>query len=222
MRRILFLTVSAILALDVLVAANEMRPEERDAGAAAVAAAPAPTLTLPPTSTTTAPPPTTATPPTAAPPLTTTAPAPQGSGPVDVPADPYAAEEVRVIGTIEVPKLGLRAPLQQGVTLRNIDLGPSHWPGTAMPGQPGNVVVMGHRVTKTRPFRYIDTLVPGDEVFFEVGGVRTRYVMTGHEIVTPDRVDIVRQTAEATATLFACHPPGSARYRYVVRLKLQG
>lgn len=175
----------------------------------------------PATTTTTAPrafPPTTTT--TAAPRIVATAAAVGASRPVDVPRDSYAREPLRTIGLIEVPKLGLRTALQQGVTLNNIDRGPSHWPGTALPGEPGNVVVMGHRVTHSKPFRHLDQLVPGDEVFFEVGGRRTRYVMTGHEVVTPDRTDIVHQTAAPTATLFACHPPGSARYRYVVRLKL--
>jgi sortase A len=46
------------------------------------------------------------------------------------------------------------------------------------------------------------------------------YVVTGHEIVTPNRVDIVNQTPTATATLFACEPPGSTRFRYVVHLEL--
>lgn len=210
-RRLLLLVLGLVLALDVLAVAGEIGPNEPSAAATATTST---TAVLPPPTTTTT---TTTVPPTT---TTTAAPAPPVDGPVNVPRDSYAPEAVRVIGAIEVPKLGLRAPLHQGVTLRNIDRGPSHWTGTALPGQPGNVVVMGHRVTKTRPFRHIDTLVPGDEVFFEVDGVRTRYVMTHSEVVTPDRTDIVNQTAEPTATLFACHPPGSARYRYVVRLRL--
>lgn len=208
MRRLLSILLAAILGLNALAVVGEIGPEQPTAEAtvAAPVLRPAPTTT---TTTTTAPPIT-----------TTTAPSPPPTRPVDVPRDPYAPEHVRVVGAIEVPKLGLRAPLQQGVTLNNIDRGPSHWPGSAMPGQPGNVVVMGHRVTKTKPFRHIDALVPGDEVFFEVDGVRTRYVMTHAEVVTPDRTDIATPTAEPTATLFACHPPGSARYRYVVRLRL--
>jgi sortase A len=164
------------------------------------------TTTLPPTTTTTAPPP----PPTTLP----------GDGPVSVPRDSYAPEPIKVIGTIDVPKLGLHTTLGEGVTLNNIDRNPSHWPGTAMPGQPGNIVVMGHRVTHTRPFRHIDDLRPGDEVFFTVAGVRWRYVVTGSQVVTPKQTEIVAQTPDATGTLFACHPPGSARYRYVVHLKL--
>lgn len=140
--------------------------------------------------------------------------------PVDVPSDPYANEPVREIGTIEIPKIGLKHKVMHGITMRNIDKGPSHWPGTAMPGENGNTVFAGHRVTKTQPFRRINELVSGDQVIFVVAGVRSVYVVTGHEVVTPKGLHIVNQTPTPTGTLFACHPPGSARYRYVVRLAL--
>ncbi|HVM08200.1 MAG TPA: class E sortase [Acidimicrobiales bacterium] len=149
--------------------------------------------------------------------------------PVAPPRNEYAPEPVLEIGSIEIPKIGLRHQVFHGITMRNIDRGPSHWPGTALPGEVGNSVFAGHRVTKTHPFRNIHQLVPGDEVFFTVNPatfgaegqpVRTRYVVTGHEIVPPTALRIVDPTPTATATLFACHPPGSARYRYVVRLEL--
>lgn len=213
MRRILSLAIATVLTVGAVASCGSRAPQQHAAPATS-------TSTTSTTTSTTLPPATTTT--TAAPRIeaaATGAAVPAGR-PIDVPRNSYAREPLRTIGRIEIPKLGLRTEMHQGVTLNNIDRGPSHWPGTAMPGHPGNVVVMGHRVTHSRPFRNIHTLVPGDEVFFEVGGIRSRYVMTGHEIVTPDRVDIVRQTAEPTATLFACHPPGSARYRYVVRLRL--
>ena len=40
-------------------------------------------------------------------------------------------------------------------------------------------------------------------------------------VVAPDAMYIIDQTPEATATLFACHPPGSTRQRIVVHLALQ-
>ncbi len=144
------------------------------------------------------------------------------STPVTPPADPYAPEAVSVIGTIEIPALGLATPLHQGVTLNAIDRGPSHWPGTALPGELGNVVVAGHRVTRGGPFRHIDKLVPGDQVIFTVDGRRSVYRVTGHEVVTPDAMRIVDQTPAYTGTLFACHPPGSEDYRLVVSLALAG
>ncbi len=141
--------------------------------------------------------------------------------PVTPPKEVYRPGPYRVVGWIEIPKIGLRAPIGEGITLTTIDRGPSHWPGTAMPGEPGNVVIAGHRSTHTHPFRHIDRLVPGDRVVFDVGGTRTTYVMSRSQVVRPSRLDIVRQTLARTATLFACHPPGSARYRYVVHLALQ-
>ena len=140
--------------------------------------------------------------------------------PVDPPENPYAPEPAVVLGTIEIPRLGLSVPLNQGISLHSIDRGPSHWPGTALPGDPGNVVIAGHRATHTAPFRNIDQLQAGDAVVFTVGGERSTYRVTAHEVVTPDAMRIVDQTPEATATLFACHPPGSAKYRYVVTLAL--
>lgn len=158
-------------------------------------------------------------PPTFSPP-TTAAPAISLPTPVMPPADPYAPEPAIVLGTIEIPRIGLIEPLNQGISLRSIDRGPSHWPGTALPGDPGNVVIAGHRVTKTAPFRNIDQLQSGDAVIFTVDGQRSTYVVTGAEVVTPDAMRIVEQTPASTGTLFACHPPGSAQYRYVVSLAL--
>lgn len=155
-------------------------------------------------------------------PATTVAPAAPVSAnrPVQVPKDPYANEPLKEIGMIEIPKIGLKHRLFEGITLRTIDHGPSHWPGSAMPGQRGNAVFAGHRVTHSKPFRNIDQLVNGDEVIFDVGGRRSVYRMTGSKVVTPKALDIVNPTPTATATLFACHPPGSAKFRYVVLLAL--
>jgi sortase A len=65
-------------------------------------------------------------------------------------------------------------------------------------------------------FRDIDQLVPGDEIVFEDAGVRHVYRVTGTQIVDPYAVWIVDPTDTPTATLFACHPPGSTRERIVV------
>ncbi|MGD9797528.1 MAG: class E sortase [Acidimicrobiia bacterium] len=152
-------------------------------------------------------------------------PAPPAAVPVSLPVpvappDPEAPEPYVEIGTIEIPKLGLRLAFAEGITMGTLDRGPGHWPGSAMPGEVGNAVVAGHRVTHTRPFRDIDDLVDGDEVIFETAAGRFTYRMVGSEVVPPTGMYILDQTEARTATLFACHPPGSARYRYVVHLEL--
>ncbi len=147
--------------------------------------------------------------------------APRPAGPVRVPNNPYASEPLVQLGSIEIPKIGLNHQMFQGISLRTIDRGPSHWPGTALPGEVGNAVIAGHRVTHSKPFRNIDQLVAGDEVIFTVNGTRSTYVVTRSEVVTPKAMHIINQTPVPTATLFACHPPGSAKFRYVVHLSLR-
>jgi sortase A len=167
--------------------------------------------------TTAAPPPTVA--PTAAP--TTTLPPSTLPAAEPAPADENASTPDVVHGTLALPTIGVEQDLHEGVTLTAIDRGPSHWPGTAMPGQPGNVVVAGHRVTHTRPFHDLDRLRPGDPLVFTLNdGSRWTYELTSIEIVAPDAMHILDQTSEPTATLFACHPKGSAAQRIVAHFRL--
>ena len=77
--------------------------------------------------------------------------------------------------------------MYEGVTLGTLNSGPGHWPGSADPGQIGNVVVAGHRVSHHADFLDIDQLAPGDQVILSNIGGRYTYVVTGTEIVTPDQ-----------------------------------
>ena len=149
--------------------------------------------------------------------VTTTTVAAPVSAPIAPPVNPRAAAPIVKIGEIQIPKIGLVHPVFEGVTLTVIDHGPGHWPGSAVPGQLGNSVFAGHRVTHSHPFRRINELVAGDDIIFKMQNGTFTYKMTGSQIVTPKDVHIVNPTRDATVTIFACHPPGSARQRYVVR-----
>ncbi|HLT70816.1 MAG TPA: class E sortase [Acidimicrobiales bacterium] len=164
---------------------------------------------------------TTAGPATTAPATTTTTAPPALPVPEPPPADPYAPTPEVVHGTLALPTLGVSQPLYEGVTLTAINRGPSHWPGTAMPGEVGNVVVAGHRTTFTRPFHDLDRLQPGDPLVFTMDdGTTWTYELIGLSIVDPDALEILTQTNERTATLFACHPKGSAAQRIVAHFRL--
>ncbi|QGG96379.1 sortase [Actinomarinicola tropica] len=141
--------------------------------------------------------------------------------PEPLPTDPYAATPEVVLGRVSIPAIGLDDELHVGMTLTAINRGPSHWPGTALPGQVGNMVLAGHRTTYSRPFLDLDLVVPGDEMVVETtDGERHVYVAIHTEVVPEDAVWIADQTPERTATTFACHPKGSARERIVVRWRL--
>ena len=127
------------------------------------------------------------------------------------------------LGRLVIPRLGANIDLYSGVNPATLNLGGAgHWPGSALPGKVGNVVVAAHRVSHGGPFRRIDQLAVGDEVRFEADELTVTYLVSDTEIVEPSRLDIIAQTPEYTATLFACHPPGSTKFRYVVKLRLAG
>lgn len=156
-------------------------------------------------------------------PVTTEAPTPTTTPKLPIPhapPAPRAKEPVVELGSIEIPRLGLDTTLFEGITLNTLDRGPGHWPGTAMPGALGNVVVGGHRTSKDRPFRHLERLAPGDEVILTTNQGRFVYLVTRTEIVTPESIWIVDQTNAYTATLFACHPVGSTKERIIVFLEL--
>jgi sortase A len=160
--------------------------------------------------------------------------------PQDAPAD-NEPEPQTFYGRIQIPSIEVDSPLLEGIRINTLDYGPGHWPGTAMPGELGNVVVAGHRTSHNADFRRLDELKPGDEVIFDLNasdgferadGVEVtvptpddysgRYVYVVHsvEVVTPDQMWVVSQDYRHSATLFACHPPGSVSERIVVFLDL--
>jgi sortase A len=135
--------------------------------------------------------------------------------PEGLPPDDFVEPEV-IIGELVIPALLLSQTIYKGVTLPTLDKGVGSWPGTAMPGQVGNVVLGGHRVSKKKPFRNIDVLVPGDEIYLTTAEGTFVYAVTGTQIVEPTETWIIDQGETATLTLFACHPPHSTKQRIVV------
>ncbi len=227
LRRALFLGAATAAALIATACGEASTTEARSISTVATALATLPPRTAAPTTTvpSTTVPPTTVAPITAAPTTvaTTTTLAPE-TAPVVIPVPepvppPNEVEPIINLGTIEIPKIGVSKSMFEGVTLPTLDHGPGHWPGTAAPGQVGNIVVGGHRVSHDKPFEDIDLLGPGDEVIFTDTAGRHVYHVDRVEVVGNDAIWIVEQTAEKTGTLFACHPKGSTKQRIVAFLE---
>lgn len=203
------IAVVGVLVLVGLVLARRSAPDDEPRALAATTGTAAPTTVASTGPTTT----------TTAPTTTTTEPEPV---PDPLPADPYAPTPPEVLGQIEIPKLGVVGDLQQGITLTAINRGPGHWPGTPMPGGMGNMVVAGHRTTYSKPFARLDELVAGDQVIFRTPTGTSVYQVRGVIIVPAANIGIAAQNRAHTATLFACHPRGSATQRIVAKLALLG
>src|SRR5581483_1272841 len=66
-----------------------------------------------------------------------------------------AARHASSLARIEIPRIGLDAPL--GV-VPNLDRGPGFYPDTSRPGDGRTVAIAGHRTTHTRPFWALNEL----------------------------------------------------------------
>jgi len=141
--------------------------------------------------------------------------------PVAPPSVVTRSEPLVSIGRIAVPKLYLDWELYEGLADSTLDAGPSHWPGSAMPGELGNVVVIAHRVDLHHVFRHIDRLQPGDEITFTSStGNTVTYSVTGSKQVERTDFSMLEQSEAFTATLFASDPPGTRNGWFVVTAEL--
>jgi sortase A len=197
----------------------------REASFLTFQATPPETVPTTTTTTTTAPPPpppsTTAAPRTERAPSTT--PAPRTPTAPTTPTPPVARQSSYsppVVGRLIIPSIGLDVTVYDGGDLAQIDFGPSHMPDTAYPGKQGNTVFAGHRVTNTHPFRDIGEVGPGDTATFVVPSGTYTYEWTSTDVIVPEQTSILEQPEAFTATLFACHPPGSDKYRIVTHWRM--
>jgi sortase A len=125
------------------------------------------------------------------------------------------------LGRIEAPGMnGLNMVFVQGTDESSLQLGPGHYPETAMPGQGKTVAIAGHRTTYLAPFRHIDSLNPGDKITLKMPYGTFIYSVQKHEIVDPSDVGIIHDTGYERLVLSACNPLYSASQRYIIFARL--
>jgi len=135
---------------------------------------------------------------------------------------PLAQPPIRphaVIGRIEIPRLDLAAIILEGVEEQDLLLGAGHVPGTALPGEPGNVAIGGHRDTFFRPLRNIRN---NDIISLTTLHGSYRYVVTSTEIANPTDTQVLHGDSEPKLTLISCYPfsyVGPAPERFVVHAR---
>lgn len=137
------------------------------------------------------------------------------------------------IAVMWVPRVGMvgrkAKVVVEGVGPADLKRGPGHYPGTALPGRVGNVVISGHRTTYGAPLNRFDELRVGDAVVLESRDTWFTYRVTRHQIVAPTAVEVtyaVPGDKDATPTkklltLTTCNPKYSARTRLIISAELQ-
>ncbi len=108
----------------------------------------------------------------------------------------------------------------EGVSSQDLRNGAGHMPNTALPGQPGNAVISGHRTTWGQPFRDLDALDPGDRIEVDTALGTHIYEVKEIRIVKPTDVWVTDPREGAWLTLTTCNPEFSARERLVISAEL--
>jgi sortase A len=125
------------------------------------------------------------------------------------------------LGRIEAPDMnGLNMVFVQGTDESSLELGPGHYPETAMPGQGKTVAIAGHRTTYLAPFRHIDSMKPGDKITLKMPYGTFVYAVQKTDIVDPSDVGVIHETGYERLVLSACNPLYSAAERFIVFAKL--
>jgi sortase A len=125
-----------------------------------------------------------------------------------------------VLGKIDIQQVGISAMIAEGVDHGTLKRAVGHIPGTALPGEDGNIVLAAHRDTFFRPLRNIQK---GDEIALTTWNGAFRYRVESIQVVGPDDVGVLRPTSLPTLTLVTCYPfyfVGSAPKRFIVRAGL--
>jgi len=125
------------------------------------------------------------------------------------------------IARLSIPAAGVRNDVVvEGVDELRLEEGPGHYPGSALPGQPGNLAIAGHRTTWLHPFYNLQAVRPGDPIVVTFGGERWVYTAQWIKPVSPSDVAVVAPTAGWDLTLTTCNPRFSAAQRLIVRARL--
>jgi len=136
----------------------------------------------------------------------------------DLPIPTPGAQQAR---QIQIPAIGLSAPVVLGDGWEQLKKGVGQHLGTANPGETGNLVVSAHNDIFGELFKDLDRLKTGDTIILTTQDRSFTYVVTGTQIVEPTRVDLMAQTPEKTLTMISCYPYRIDNQRIVVTAILQ-
>lgn len=132
---------------------------------------------------------------------------------------------------ITIAKISVNAPViysltttEEKVFQKNLQHGVVQYPGTALPGQAGNVVIFGHSSGRWWApgdykfvFSLLEKLEPSDEITLDYQGIRYVYKITDKRTVLPENLSVLASApGDHKLTLLTCTPVGTNNKRLVV------
>ncbi|BDG45700.1 MULTISPECIES: class D sortase [Parageobacillus] len=124
------------------------------------------------------------------------------------------------IGTLLIPKLGISIPIYHGTEKGQLRKGIGHYPKSALPGEPNNMVLSGHRDTV---FWQLGEIGVGDKLIVETAIKQFVYRVKKVRIVDENDRTVLVEKPRPTLTVTTCYPfrfIGKAKQRYVLVAQL--
>jgi sortase A len=121
---------------------------------------------------------------------------------------------------IQIPMINVDAPVVQGDGWEQLKKGVAQHPGSADPGQTGNVVLSAHNDVFGEIFRNLDQLHQGDEIIVYTANHAFTYIINDVKIVSPTDVEVMAPTINPTVTLISCYPYMVDNKRIVVQASI--
>ncbi len=138
------------------------------------------------------------------------------------PHKPWPWADTYPVARLQIPRLGYDEIVLDGATPRTLAFGPARLFSGADFGEPGNLVLAGHRTSWFRP---LESVAKDDRIQIAWFDKRARqhtgtYQVTKIQIVDPKDVSLLAPTDDDALTLITCYPFGhgpSSPQRFVVR-----
>jgi sortase A len=122
---------------------------------------------------------------------------------------------------IQIPSINVDAPVVQGDGWEQLKKGVGQYVGSSAPGENGNVVLSAHNDVYGELFRYLDRLVPGDQIILSTQQRQFVYIVDRTVLVEPTAVEVMASSGSPTVTLISCYPYLVDKQRIVVFARLQ-
>jgi LPXTG-site transpeptidase (sortase) family protein len=97
----------------------------------------------------------------------------------------------QTIGRLTFPSFHKTVRVRAGFRQKDVDRGPSWFPGSWLPGEGGTIYIAAHRRTHGGPFREIGDLRRGDRVIFTTPYAVATYSVERHALISERRVSIL-------------------------------
>jgi LPXTG-site transpeptidase (sortase) family protein len=141
---------------------------------------------------------------------------------MDIKLDRKVLEELNT--TISIDPLNIEGEILQGESSLRMNDGFWHLPTSTLPGERGNVVIIGHRFLNLPPrkdtFFNLEDIKIGEEINIENEQGNLTYIVVETRVVQPNDVSIIQETEDYRLTLITCTPLWTSEKRFVVIAKL--